>query len=337
MMKKRTAFWLVLASAVIGMSVPGFAKTEEREKIKKVALEFATTIQTGDEGGDVTVTIPDQNAPYEIDGWEILNEPDYWSESNSPLVQVELSTDGEDYYFGGSNKEFFKLSLKKSGDDIRRAEFVKAQKTSNRDYLTVIVRLKFPGDTGTALTASGFYWETETNADGSSSDRPTGYAVWQSPADTAGSQIQIEVDGTWKDQVISTKEEKYNVLPWILAPGSYRFRVRNIMIGGKKSEWKTSKRLRVTTEVFRQLGGGFRKAADGKRWWWKNPDGSFAAKEWKLYEKKWYWFNADGYMATGWNEISGSWYYLDPETGAMYAKGKTPDGYRVDADGRWIQ
>ncbi|MEI3181448.1 MAG: hypothetical protein V8S93_13060 [Lachnospiraceae bacterium] len=37
--EKRTAFWLVLASAVIGMSVTGFAKTEEREKIKKVALE----------------------------------------------------------------------------------------------------------------------------------------------------------------------------------------------------------------------------------------------------------------------------------------------------------
>ncbi|MEI3181449.1 MAG: hypothetical protein V8S93_13065 [Lachnospiraceae bacterium] len=93
-------------------------------------------------------------------------------------------------------------------------------------------------------------------------------------------------DRTWKDQVISTKEEKYNVLPWILAPGSYRFRVRNIMIGGKKSEWKTSKRLRVTTEVFRQLGGGFRKAADGKRWWWKNPGRELCSEGMEIVRKK---------------------------------------------------
>lgn len=108
-----------------------------------------------------------------------------------------------------------------------------------------------------------------------------------------------------------------------------------------------------------------------KGWLFKNEDGSSLVNEWKklTYNGKtdWYRFNADGYMATGWftaadgniyylNPISngfqgamltgwqlidGFWYYFNPVDdaiqGAMYRNTTTPDGYQVDANGRWVQ
>ena len=38
-------------------------------------------------------------------------------------------------------------------------------------------------------------------------------------------------------------------------------------------------------------------------------------------------------MATGWIELDGKSYYLDPSTGAMYANTRTPDNFWVDASG----
>ena len=35
-------------------------------------------------------------------------------------------------------------------------------------------------------------------------------------------------------------------------------------------------------------------------------------------------------MATGWIELDGKSYYLDPSTGAMYANTRTPDNFWVD-------
>lgn len=54
----------------------------------------------------------------------------------------------------------------------------------------------------------------------------------------------------------------------------------------------------------------------GGRWWYRNVDGSYPARTWKLIEEEWYYFDAAGYMVTGWQNIGGAWYYLDG-SGAM--------------------
>ena len=52
-------------------------------------------------------------------------------------------------------------------------------------------------------------------------------------------------------------------------------------------------------------------------------------------------------MSTGWKLINGNWYYFVPYTlirsgvsmnmGSMLVNGMTPDGFKVDANGIWIQ
>lgn len=112
---------------------------------------------------------------------------------------------------------------------------------------------------------------------------------------------------------------------------------------------------------------------DAKGWWFRKNDGSWPRSKWLECEwngvSSWYHFNTEGYleagwftdtdgqkyflhdqhdgkfgyMYTGWNQISGSWYYFNTETkdgrskGSLFVNGLTPDGYRVGADGVWVQ
>lgn len=48
-----------------------------------------------------------------------------------------------------------------------------------------------------------------------------------------------------------------------------------------------------------------------------------------------------GRMYTGWNLIDGVWYYFNPTSdgtkGSLFMNRQTPDGYRVDASGAWVE
>ena len=109
---------------------------------------------------------------------------------------------------------------------------------------------------------------------------------------------------------------------------------------------------------------------DEKGWWYKRQDGSYPKSSWgyEAYNGKsyWYYFLDSGYMATGWVDLNGSKYYLFPGSdgwmgrmltgwkwidgycyyfgtdsgnneGHLYRNEKTPDGYQVDNEGRWIK
>ena len=73
--------------------------------------------------------------------------------------------------------------------------------------------------------------------------------------------------------------------------------------------------------------------------WFKTTDGSVNNKE--------YWYFADsksGVMYKGWVLIGDKWYYFAPANmsdgrpeGSLYTNTTTPDGYKVNANGEWIQ
>lgn len=76
---------------------------------------------------------------------------------------------------------------------------------------------------------------------------------------------------------------------------------------------------------------------------WKNDNGIWYYFEdngnkttgWKQVDDAWYYLDTDGKMKTGWvKDTNGKWYYLQA-SGAM-AKSTIIDGYRLGADGAWI-
>ena len=138
--------------------------------------------------------------------------------------------------------------------------------------------------------------------------------------------------------------------------------------GGGSGSFKVSSSLTgQVLGVDRSLSGG-QWVQDKKGWWYKRADGSYPKNSWgyEAYNGKsyWYYFLDSGYMATGWVDVNGSkyylfpnsdgwkgrmltgwqWidgncYYLDPQgqnEGALYRNTTTPDGYAVDAEGRWV-
>ena len=138
--------------------------------------------------------------------------------------------------------------------------------------------------------------------------------------------------------------------------------------GGGSGSFKVSSSLTgQVLGVDRSLSGG-QWVQDEKGWWYKRADGSYPKNSWgyEAYNGKsyWYYFLDSGYMATGWVEVNGSKYYLFPNSdgwkgrmltgwqwidgncyyldsqgqneGALYRNTTTPDGYAVDAEGRWV-
>ena len=70
-----------------------------------------------------------------------------------------------------------------------------------------------------------------------------------------------------------------------------------------------------------------------KGWWYEEADGSYPTNAWKLIKDKWYYFDGIGYM------VEKRWignYYLGAD-GAMLVNTSTPDGYYVDATGKWVE
>ena len=137
--------------------------------------------------------------------------------------------------------------------------------------------------------------------------------------------------------------------------------------GGSGSFKVSSSFIGQVLGVDRSLSGG-QWIQDEKGWWYKRADGSYPKNSWgyEAYNGKsyWYYFLDSGYMATGWVEVNGSKYYLFPNSdgwkgrlltgwqwidgncyyldsqgqneGALYRNTTTPDGYAVDAEGRWV-
>lgn len=73
--------------------------------------------------------------------------------------------------------------------------------------------------------------------------------------------------------------------------------------------------------------------SDKKGYWYQKDDSSYPILSWQEIDGKWYYFNAEGYMAV--SQWVGN-YYVGSD-GAMLTNTTTPDGYKVGADGTWIQ
>ncbi len=128
------------------------------------------------------------------------------------------------------------------------------------------------------------------------------------------------------------------------------------------SEADTNDSEETTLSGWQQNGGN-----------WSYYENNSAVTDWKKINGIWYYFDGNGVMTTNWQKVSGAWYYMDNSgamqtdwkkisnawyyfnadgvmqenrwvgdyylgsSGAMLVNTTTPDGYRVDASGKWIQ
>ena len=128
------------------------------------------------------------------------------------------------------------------------------------------------------------------------------------------------------------------------------------------SETDTNDSEATTLSGWQQNGGN-----------WSYYEDNSAVTDWKKINGTWYYFDGNGVMTTNWQKVSGAWYYMDNSgamqtdwkeinnvwyyfnadgvmqanrwvgdyylgsSGAMLVNTTTPDGYRVDASGKWIQ
>lgn len=102
--------------------------------------------------------------------------------------------------------------------------------------------------------------------------------------------------------------------------------------------------------------GGWKQ--DNTGWYYNKTDGARAKDEWLAVDGNDFWFDSNQYMAIGWRQFSnGSWYYFRSSgamaknywvqtdgvwfylgaDGVMLTNATTPDGYRVNEVGIWVQ
>ena len=116
--------------------------------------------------------------------------------------------------------------------------------------------------------------------------------------------------------------------------------------------------LMATTQVTPAFAGSWKKGQSGWSYindngakavgWTKTPSGWYYLDASGLMKTgwlqdtdgKWYFLDTakgiqEGRMLTGWNWIDGYCYYFDNQSGALLVNTTTPDGYKVNADGKW--
>ena len=79
------------------------------------------------------------------------------------------------------------------------------------------------------------------------------------------------------------------------------------------------------------VGSFFVRNKDGQ--WIYSLNGEMTTG-WKLINNKWYFMNNNGIMQRGWIQANGNWYYL-LNNGEMAVNTETPDGYKIDQNGKW--
>ena len=74
---------------------------------------------------------------------------------------------------------------------------------------------------------------------------------------------------------------------------------------------------------------------NGKRYY-LTPESGAMKQGWLQDGTSWYYLDTTGAMQTGWVSVGGKWYYMDAN-GVMMFNRMTPDGFKVDESGSWVQ
>ena len=323
---KRGMALLLTVCMTTAASISAFA-AEDRSKISSIRLKISSSVEVGSYPSDSDIEVTTTSNYFEVGEIEIQNDSDEWETGDTPKAKVWLYA-ADDYYFSSTSSSAFTFT----GD---KASFVSAKTEDSKSTLVLTFKLnKVEGD----LEVEDLEW-----------DEDTAIANWGDMDGAKSYEVRLYRGSSSVTSIIQTNNTSYNFSNDITRTGDFSFRVRAIgSSSSSKGEWQESDTWYVDSDLLADIkasatsgagsgtttGGNWQQ--DGIGWWFRNSDGSWPANSWKSINNYWYFFKADGYMATGWIQWNGSWYYCDLSTGAMHSGGKTPDGYTLGSNGIWL-
>lgn len=306
---------------------------EDRTKISSVKLKVESNISVGDDNSDVTVSTTTGNIT--VDDYSVTNDNGEWNVGDTPKIEVTLSADS-DYYFYSITKS--NVSVSGSGSSV-----YSVKTTDNKSTLVVTVKLD-------KLTASS----EDLDVDGISWDEDSAVGTWDENTYASKYEVKLYRGSSTVMSTVTTTDTSYDFSSYITKTGTYTFKVRGVY-STKKGTWNESEDWDVDTDLLSSVGTSSSSPSTGSSsgpnstttsggawlkdsvgWWYCNADRSYTISNWQKINNIWYYFNSTGYMVTGWVQTNGKWYYCGSD-GAMWVSRTTPDGYKVDASGAWVQ
>ncbi len=341
--KKQISLWI--GAGLMAMALTGTAlAAESRTKITKVDLTIDSDIEAGEDSGDVSVTVT-SDTTYTVEEVEIVNDEGEWVSGDVPRVEITLEAD-DDYYFASMSSSKVKLR----GDD---ATYVSSHREDSSSTLVLTIKLD---------ALEGSMEVEEVNWDGDDST----VAVWEEADGAKSYQVKLYRGSSSVGSTVTTTNTYYNFVSLITREGEYYFKVRGVNSNNKKGDWYESDYIYVDEEMLSKINAGYYNSVSNsssgtsttttttpststttsdhwvwdstaQKWWYSYASGGYPAGGWLLIDGYWYCFDSSGWMMTGWILAGGNYYYCDTSSGKMLTNTTTPDGYRVDANGVWIQ
>lgn len=347
---------LLRGMAIFGLSLGllvGFTTQTQasstKTTIEKVSISIdSSNVEIGSGSRKIDVT-SEEDWKYLVsnDSGKAVNmEGSTWSVGVTPRFSITIKPESG-YKFDSSKtskSSYYEISMR----DGNPATFVKA--TGGSNSVTLTVRLpKLKGDTSN-LGVSDLEWEENAKARWGQAESAQKYSVKL-------------YKGSHLVDTVETSNTSYSFASKITTTGNYKFKVRATAYG-VNGEWDVSDDYYIDDEELAKIKkhagivdnnnnnnnsnnnnnnniddkgtGTATWLKDSKGWWYCYPNRTYPKSTWLLIKNKWYYFNDEGYMYTGWTKYKEKWYYCGPD-GDMWVNRTTPDGYKVDANGVWIQ
>lgn len=347
--QRRWAFLIAVICLAASACFPALGAARKKT-VNHVYLYITSYIEAGTQNDYVNVEC--QSRHCYVDEVEVTNVPkDEWESDDKPRLKITLWTEDDYSFASGIGKEKIQLS----GDTGK----VTSVSRNGTGKLTIVVTLD---------ALDGYNGEHMLDVDNPEWDETTGYGYWEGADEAARYEVRLfRNDAEVTSSRVKTSKTYYDFSPRLTRNGYYTFKVRAVYREDEKGDWKTSDRWYVSSAAAADLSDGkailsdsqdtgsqnlgtpkgpgdvieeSKDAGEWKQddtgWWYVRPDHTYPVNEWGYIGDKWYYFGDNGYMRTGWIELDGKWYCLDPDSGAMYADTVTPDGYLVGSDGAWI-
>lgn len=327
---KRVIATLMAAAVMTGsISVTAFADVT----VTSISLEVESEIQVGDEYDTGVVDISTRSDRYTVGDMEFLNEGYMWEPADIPTLEVYIEAE-----------EGYTISItKRDNIKVKGATCTKATRV---DSQTIRVILELPSMKETVGTVDEATWSSATTGS------------WSGVYNAGYYEVKLYRDGKLVKETQQVSNTSYDFSSMMLWDGNYSYKVRavNLTNTSNKSEWLESDITYIDEATATQFRTSYGSLTSGKSepgvasvetrtgwikdsngWWYSNADGTYTTSGWQKIADKWYYFNSAGYMKTGWILWNDAYYYCDDTTGAMLVSTTTPDGFRVDSSGVWMQ